>query len=81
MKRCYSKNQLLEVTWEDTTSEVEWTPDDAELEDIKPTVVRTIGYFHPNKNGMLLKHSLGDGTDYTIIPYGCIVHITILSRL
>ncbi len=69
------------VTWEDTTSDAKWH-DKQEIESAKATIIKTVGFFIENKKRILkLAHSItADGdSDYTIIPWGCVIAISELE--
>lgn len=77
----FPKLTMVLVTWEDTTSDAKWH-DKQEIENAKAIIIRTIGFFIENKKRALkIAHSTtSDGdSDYTIIPWGCIVSISELE--
>jgi len=72
---------MVLVTWEDTTSDAKWH-DKQEVEKAKATIVKTIGLFIENKKRVLkVVHSITEDwdSDYTLIPWGCVIAINELE--
>jgi len=79
----FPKLTMILVTWKDATSIAKWCSAD-ELNKVEATTVRTMGFFMASKKQTLkIAHSVtSDGdSDYTCIPWGCIVKVNELSEI
>ncbi len=79
----FPKFTFILVTWEDPTSDAKWY-DKQDIDKMKTTVVRTMGFFLGNKKRVLkVAHSItADGdSDFTAIPWGCIKEVKGLKEI
>ena len=72
----FNKLTYLLITWEDISSDANWT-DNIDIELAKPFSVKTLGFYLETKKRVLkIAHSIIEGSsDYTCIPWGCIKDI------